>query len=112
MEPTTAATLPQSNTARIMHDIVNNPRVVMLCTVPDDPHCDRARAEAAAVQAMLAPFTIFEVDLRQSPMLGARYGIESVPTYLVWQDRTLVRRNAGALAGAELVQWLGEVDRG
>lgn len=106
------AGLPVCCQASFPQVVVKTPHVLFLATVPGDEHCDRARREAAQVVELLAPFVVMEVDLKASPVLAARYGVQAVPTYWFWIDRTLVGRYEGVLDAAALVEHAAAVAGG
>jgi thioredoxin 2 len=47
-----------------------------------------------------------KVDTEQNPMLAQRYGIRSIPTLAVFKGGRQVASQAGAMVGAQLVQWI------
>jgi thioredoxin 2 len=47
-----------------------------------------------------------KVDTEASPMLAQRYGIRSIPTLAVFKGGRQVASQAGAMMGAQLVQWI------
>jgi len=58
-------------------------------------------AHAAAGRAV-----VLKVNTDANPQLAARYGIQSIPTFMVFDGGRPVRRQAGALRSAQLMQML------
>ena len=46
-----------------------------------------------------------KVNTEQNQALGALYGIEAIPTLLMFRDNKEIGTNAGALSKEELVRW-------
>lgn len=60
--------------------------------------------EAAAAQ--LEPrMRLAKVDTEEQPALGARYGIRSIPTLVLFSAGREVARQAGALSAPDIVRW-------
>lgn len=47
-----------------------------------------------------------KVDTEANPMLTQRYGIRSIPTLALFKGGRQVASQAGAMMGAQLVQWI------
>jgi thioredoxin 2 len=47
-----------------------------------------------------------KVDTEAEPMLGARYGIRSIPTLALFRGGREVARQAGAMGAADIVRWV------
>jgi thioredoxin 2 len=61
--------------------------------------------EAAAAQ--LEPsLRLAKVDTDAVPALGARYNIRSIPTLILFRGGREVARQSGAMAGAQIAQWV------
>lgn len=61
--------------------------------------------EAAAKQ--LEPHVrLAKVDTEAQPALGARFGIRSIPTLMLFQNGREVARQAGAMGSADIVRWV------
>jgi thioredoxin 2 len=60
--------------------------------------------EAAAAQLEPA-LRLAKVDTDAEPGLGARYGIRSIPTMILFRGGREVARQSGAMAGAQIAQW-------
>lgn len=60
--------------------------------------------EAAAAQ--LEPrLRLAKVDTQAEPALGARLGIRSLPTLVLFRDGHEIARKSGAMAAADIVRW-------
>lgn len=69
--------------------------------MPDDDACDRAgRAQARCTGARC------KAQHRVQQQVAARFGIRSIPTLAVFKDGREVKRQAGAVNYATLVDWL------
>ena len=62
-----------------------------------------AFAEAAARLPLKAQFV--KVNTEENPQLGARYGIRSIPTMILFKKGQEVDRVSGALSADQIVQW-------
>jgi thioredoxin 2 len=73
------------------------------------PWCGPCRSMAPhfeAAAAQLEPgLRLAKVDTDAEPELGARYGIRSIPTLVLFRGGREVARQAGALSGAQIAQW-------
>ena len=47
-----------------------------------------------------------KVDTEAEQMLGARYGIRSIPTLALFKDGHEIARQAGAMGAADIVRWV------
>jgi thioredoxin 2 len=74
------------------------------------PWCGPCKAMAPQfVQAagMLEPrVRLAKVDTEAEQMLGARYGIRSIPTLALFKGGREVARQAGAMAAKDIVGWV------
>lgn len=61
---------------------------------------------AAAAQDLAGEVVFAKVDTEAEPALAARFAIRSIPCLVLLQAGHEVRRIAGALQRAQLVQWL------
>lgn len=50
-----------------------------------------------------------KVDTEAEPGLGARFGIRSIPTLVLFRDGREVARQAGAMSREQIIQWIGAV---
>ena len=64
---------------------------------------------AEATRALEPQLRLAKVDTEAEPALAQRFGIRSIPTLLVMRDGKEVARQAGALNGMQLRQFLGSV---
>lgn len=73
------------------------------------PWCGPCRMMAphfVAAAAVLEPrFRLLKVDTEAHPELGARYGIRSIPTLVLFSGGREVARQSGAMLEAGIVQW-------
>ncbi|KFJ13196.1 thioredoxin [Delftia acidovorans] len=74
--------------------------------------CGPCRAMAPVYQAVAAAkqdqIGFGEVDLDQSPDLAARYGVQSIPTVLLFKNGHLVDRMIGAVPKQKLLDFFAE----
>jgi thioredoxin len=68
--------------------------------------CPPCRRLAPTLEALAAEYagklTVVKVDVDESPELAARYGIQSIPTLILFRDGQVVDRRLGALPMGEL----------
>lgn len=73
------------------------------------PWCGPCRAMAPAFEqaaAQLEPhMRLAKVDTEAVPNLGARFGIRSIPTLVLFVGGREVARQAGAMGAADIVRW-------
>jgi len=74
------------------------------------PWCGPCKMMAPAYEQAAARIEprarLAKVDTEQNPMLAQRYGIRSIPTLAVFKGGRQVASQAGAMMGAQLVQWI------
>ncbi len=46
------------------------------------------------------------MDTEAEPMLGARYGIRSIPTLALFRGGREIARQAGAMGAQDIVRWV------
>lgn len=69
--------------------------------------CKMMAPQYAAAAARLEPrVRLAKVDTEQEPELGARLGIRSIPTLVLFKGGREVARQAGAMAAADIVRWV------
>jgi thioredoxin 2 len=69
--------------------------------------CRMAAPEVAAVAADLAGRAIvLKVDTDRHPELGARYGVQGIPNFVVLKNGRVVAQHAGVVGRAQLRRWL------
>jgi thioredoxin-like negative regulator of GroEL len=51
---------------------------------------------------------VLKVDTEVWPELSARFGLQAIPSFLVFRNGRIVSRHVGAAPRAELVRWLDE----
>jgi thioredoxin 1 len=68
--------------------------------------CPPCRMIAPLVERVAAEFEgrarVGKLDVDQNPVVAARYGIQSIPTLLVFKDGKVVEARIGALPAAEM----------
>ena len=73
------------------------------------PWCGPCRSMAPHFEtaaAQLEPgLRLAKVDTDAEPELGARYGIRSIPTLILFRGGRAVARQAGAMGSAQIAQW-------
>ncbi len=73
------------------------------------PWCGPCRSMAphfeAAAAALEPGVRLAKVDTDAEPELGARYGIRSIPTLVLFRGGREVARQAGAMGSAQIAQW-------
>ena len=69
--------------------------------------CRRAATEVARVaEQMAGKAIVLKVDTERSPALAARYGVQSIPNFVVLKDGRVVVQQAGLVDAAQLGSWL------
>jgi len=69
--------------------------------------CRRAAPEVARVARQMAGKAIvLKVDTERSPAVAARYGVQSIPNFVVLKDGHVVLQRAGLVDAAQLGNWL------
>jgi thioredoxin 2 len=73
------------------------------------PWCGPCRTMApqfeAAAAALEPAVRLAKIDTEAQPSLGARFGIRSIPTLVLFQAGRELARRSGAIGAAEIVQW-------
>lgn len=73
------------------------------------PWCGPCRMMAPAFEAAAAQLEphirLAKVNTEDEQMLGARYGIRSIPTLALFHQGREVARQAGAMGTADIVRW-------
>jgi thioredoxin 2 len=76
------------------------------------PWCGPCRTMAphfeAAAQRLEPAVRLAKVDTEAEPELGARFGIRSIPTLLLFRGGRELARQSGAIDSARIVQWTGQ----
>lgn len=74
------------------------------------PWCGPCRVAAPEVhklaQQSAGAAIVVKVNTEDHPSLGARYRIQSIPTFMVFQDGAPVLRQSGVAPAAEMQRWL------
>lgn len=61
---------------------------------------------AAAAEELAGQVVFAKVDTEAAPATAARFGIQSIPTLILFGNGAMVKQQAGAMPKAALVQWL------
>lgn len=61
---------------------------------------------AAAAQELAGQIVFAKVDTEAAPATAARFGIQSIPTLILFRNGVPGKQQAGAMPKAALVQWL------
>ncbi len=71
--------------------------------------CKMMAPHFQAAAAQLEPhLRLAKVDTDAQPALGARFGIRSIPTMVMFLHGRELRRQSGAMQGAAIMQWAKE----
>ena len=69
--------------------------------------CKMMAPQYERAAAQLEPqIRLAKVDTEAEQMLGARYGIRSIPTLVLFHGGREVARQAGAMGAADIVRWV------
>ena len=69
--------------------------------------CRRAAPEVARVaQQMAGKAVVLKVDTERFSAVAARYGVQSIPNFVVLKDGHVVLQRAGLVDAAQLGSWL------
>jgi thioredoxin 1 len=72
--------------------------------------CPPCRMIAPTVEALAGEYAgkakVGKLDVDESPDLAQRYGVQSIPTLLVFKDGQVVEQRIGALPKAEIARML------
>ena len=72
--------------------------------------CPPCRMIAPAVEALAQEYEgkakVAKLDVDENPDLAERYGVQSIPTLLVFKDGQVVEQRIGALPKAEMARML------
>lgn len=60
----------------------------------------------AAAKTLEPHVRLAKVDTDAEPALGARFGIRSIPTMLLFRDGREIARQSGAMSSAQIVAWV------
>jgi thioredoxin 2 len=61
---------------------------------------------AAAAQELAGQVVFAKIDTEAAPATAARFGIQSIPTLILFRNGVPEKQQAGAMPKAALVQWL------
>lgn len=68
--------------------------------------CKMMAPQFAQAAAQLEPrVRLAKVNTENEQMIGAQYGIRSIPTLVLFKDGKEVARQAGAMSTADIVRW-------
>ncbi len=96
------------NNANFSQHINNNdiPVVVDFWAPWCGPCQSMAPAFAQAVQQLEPNYRLAKVDTEAEQMLGAQYGIRSIPTLAIFKNGQEVARQAGAMGAEDIKRWV------
>ena len=64
---------------------------------------------AAAKKSENGDITFAKVDVDKDPNVSAKYGIQAIPTLLIFKDGELIDRHVGAMRGTDLENLLSDL---
>lgn len=69
--------------------------------------CRMAAPDVAQVATEMAGRAlVLKVDTERHPQIAARYGVQSIPNFLVLRGGRVVHQHAGVVPAAEMLRWL------
>jgi len=91
----------------LLHVLVNSeiPVLVDFWAPWCGPCVQMSPAYEEASKELSLQVQFLKVNTEQNQALGALYGIEAIPTLLMFRDNKEIGTNAGALSKEELVRW-------
>ncbi|MCU0879378.1 MAG: thioredoxin [Pirellulaceae bacterium] len=72
------------------------------------PWCPPCRSMNPVVQSLARDFKVCKVNVDKNPELAARYGVSSIPVFLVFKQGKIVAQHLGITAEATLREQLAE----
>jgi thioredoxin 2 len=71
------------------------------------PPCRMVAPEVHALAGEMAGRAIvLKVDTQANPELSGRFGIRSIPNFMIWRNGQIVAQHAGAVTRSEMRRWL------
>ncbi len=68
--------------------------------------CKMMTPQFAQAASQLEPYVrLVKVDTEAEQVLGARYGIRSIPTLMLFRDGKEVARQSGAMSTVDIISW-------
>jgi thioredoxin 2 len=79
------------------------------------PWCGPCRMVAPVLAELASEragrFKVVKVNVDDEPQVSARFGVQGIPTLLLFEDGDLVGRQTGALPAAALARWIDDTVR-
>lgn len=71
------------------------------------PHCQRMMPVVDDIKALVAgQAEVYQFDIDENSQLAERFGVESIPTFIVFKDGRETWRASGEMDGSEITRHL------